>query len=108
VVQVGHGRRELAEVAAKAGRAAGLLPDLGYAHPQAIHLAERLATPRRAISTAFFFTTGGGEAVESAVEVAKQYSQADRQAAETQGDQPGHCLPWHAPGSAGDHRACPP
>src|SRR6185503_387761 len=50
VVQVGHGRRDLAEVAAK--QVAGLAPgDLNRV----------------------FFTTGGGEAVESAWKAAKQY-----------------------------------
>ncbi|HEY0576952.1 MAG TPA: aspartate aminotransferase family protein [Pseudonocardia sp.] len=73
VVQVGHGRRELAEVAAKQAEQLAYFPIWGYAHPQAIHLAERLAHAAPGDLNRVFFTTGGGEAVESAWKVAKQY-----------------------------------
>ena len=44
VVQVGHGREELAEAAAKQARELAFFPLWSYAHPAAIELAERLAT----------------------------------------------------------------
>jgi adenosylmethionine-8-amino-7-oxononanoate aminotransferase len=73
VVQVGHGRRELAEVAAKQAEQLAYFPVWGYAHPNAIRLAERLADAAPGDLNRVFFTTGGGEAVESAWKVAKQY-----------------------------------
>jgi adenosylmethionine-8-amino-7-oxononanoate aminotransferase len=73
VVQAGHGRRELAEVAAKQTEELAFFPVWGYAHPNAIRLAERLASETPGDLNRVFFTTGGGEAVESAWKVAKQY-----------------------------------
>jgi hypothetical protein len=43
VVQVGHGRTELAEAAAKQASELAFFPLWSYAHPKAIELAERLA-----------------------------------------------------------------
>ena len=43
VVQVGHGRRELAEAAARQAEQLAFFPLWSYAHPRAIELAERLA-----------------------------------------------------------------
>lgn len=73
VVQAGHGRRELAEVAARQATELAYFPIWGYAHPPAIALAERLADEAPGDLNLVFFTTGGGEAVESAWKVAKQY-----------------------------------
>jgi adenosylmethionine-8-amino-7-oxononanoate aminotransferase len=73
VVQVGHGRRELAQAAAKQAEELAFFPIWGYAHPHAIRLAERLAGEAPGDLNRVFFTTGGGEAVESAWKVAKQY-----------------------------------
>jgi adenosylmethionine-8-amino-7-oxononanoate aminotransferase len=73
VVQVGHGRRELAEVAARQAEQLAFFPIWGYAHPHAITLAERLAQYAPGELNRVFFTTGGGEAVESAWKVAKQF-----------------------------------
>ena len=42
VVQVGHGRAELAEAAAKQAKELAFFPLWSYAHPRAIELAERL------------------------------------------------------------------
>ncbi|MCE1174267.1 MAG: aminotransferase class III-fold pyridoxal phosphate-dependent enzyme, partial [Propionibacteriales bacterium] len=72
-VQVGHGREELAEAAAKQARELAFFPLWSYAHPQAIELAERLAAYAPGDLNRVFFTTGGGEAVESAWKLAKQY-----------------------------------
>jgi adenosylmethionine-8-amino-7-oxononanoate aminotransferase len=73
VVQVGHGREELAEAAAKQARELAFFPLWSYAHPRAIELAERLAQYAPGDLNRVFFTTGGGEAVESAWKLAKQY-----------------------------------
>ncbi len=73
VVQAGHGRSELAEVAAKQASELAYFPLWSYAHPKAIELAERLAHLAPGDLNRVFFTTGGGEAVESAWKVAKQY-----------------------------------
>jgi adenosylmethionine-8-amino-7-oxononanoate aminotransferase len=73
VVQAGHGRRQLAHAAAKQAADLGFFPLWSYAHPAAIDLAERLAFHAPGDLNRVFFTTGGGEAVESAWKLAKQY-----------------------------------
>jgi adenosylmethionine-8-amino-7-oxononanoate aminotransferase len=73
VVQVGHGREELAEAAAKQARELAYFPIWGYAHPTAVELAERLATLTPGDLNQVFFTTGGSEAVESAWKLARAY-----------------------------------
>src|SRR5919205_6828 len=73
VVQAGHGRRELAEAAARQAEQLAFFPLWSYAHPQAIELAERIAELAPGDLNRVFFTTGGGEAVETAWKVAKQY-----------------------------------
>ncbi|MEU7768575.1 aspartate aminotransferase family protein [Nocardia sp. NPDC049190] len=72
-VQVGHGRAELAEAAARQARELGYFPLWGYAHPVAIELAERLiATPPGDLDHVFF-TVSGGESVETAWKLARKY-----------------------------------
>ena len=73
VVQVGHGRGELAEAASKQAAELAFFPVWSYAHPKAIELADRLAELAPGDLNKVFFTTGGGEAVESAWKLAKQY-----------------------------------
>lgn len=73
VVQVGHGRAELAEVAARQAQTLAFFPLWGYATPTAIELAERVAGYAPGDLNRVFFTTGGTEAVETAWKVAKQY-----------------------------------
>lgn len=72
-VQVGHGRQELADAAAMQARELAYFPLWSYAHPRAIELAERLAAEAPGDLNRVFFTTGGGEAVETAWKLAKQY-----------------------------------
>ncbi len=72
-VQLGHGRTELADAAAKQASELAYFPLWSYAHPKAIELAERLVAYAPGELDRVFFTTGGGEAVESAWKVAKQY-----------------------------------
>src|SRR5690349_7695892 len=73
VSQLGHGRTELAEAAAKQAKELAFFPLWSYAHPKAIELAERLAAYAPGDLNRVFFTTGGGEAVETAWKLAKQY-----------------------------------
>jgi adenosylmethionine-8-amino-7-oxononanoate aminotransferase len=73
VSQLGHGRKELAEAAAKQTEQLAFMPLWSYAHPSAIELAERVAGYAPGDLNRVFFTTGGGEAVESAWKLAKNY-----------------------------------
>lgn len=73
VNQVGHGRTEIAEAMAKQASELAFFPLWSFAHPRAIELAERLAGEAPGDLNRVFFTTGGGEAVESAWKLAKQY-----------------------------------
>ncbi len=73
VVQAGHGRVELAEAAYKQAAELAFFPLWSYSHPKAIELAERLASLTPGDLNRVFFTTGGGEAVESAWKLARQY-----------------------------------
>jgi adenosylmethionine-8-amino-7-oxononanoate aminotransferase len=73
VVQAGHGRAELAEAAYKQAGELAFFPLWSYSHPKAIELAERLASEAPGDLNRVFFTTGGGEANESAWKLARQY-----------------------------------
>ncbi|HET6875881.1 MAG TPA: aspartate aminotransferase family protein [Acidimicrobiales bacterium] len=79
VVQAGHGRHELAEAAAKQASELAYFPIWSYAHPNAIQLAERLAQLAPGDLNRVFFTTGGGEAVETAWKIARQHFRATGQ-----------------------------
>ncbi len=72
-VQAGHGRKEIAEAMAKQAEQLAFFPLWSYAHPTAIELADRLGQLAPADINRTFFTSGGGEAVESAWKLAKQY-----------------------------------
>jgi adenosylmethionine-8-amino-7-oxononanoate aminotransferase len=73
VVQAGHGRRVLAEAAARQAEQLAFFPLWSYAHPSAIELSHRLAAAAPGDLNRVFFTSGGGEAVETAWKAAKQY-----------------------------------
>jgi adenosylmethionine-8-amino-7-oxononanoate aminotransferase len=73
VSQLGHGRHELADAAAKQAKELAYFPLWSYAHPNAIQLAERLANYAPGDLNRVFFTSGGGEAVETAWKLAKNY-----------------------------------
>ena len=73
VVQAGHGRKELAAAGAKQAEELAFFPIWSYAHPKAIELAERLAHLAPGDLNRVFFTSGGGEAVETAWKLAKQF-----------------------------------
>lgn len=76
VVQAGHGRLELAEAASRQAGQLAYFPLWSYAHPTAVELAERLAQRAPGSLNRVFFTTGGGEAVETAWKLARQYFKA--------------------------------
>ena len=73
VVNAGHGRQRLAETAAKQAAELAFFPIWSYAHPNAIELADRLADYAPGDLNRVFFSTGGGEAVETAFKLAKYY-----------------------------------
>ncbi|MFM9876443.1 MAG: aspartate aminotransferase family protein [Rhodoglobus sp.] len=73
VVNVGHGRKRLADVAARQAEELAFFPIWSYAHPNAIELADRLASYAPGDLNRVFFSTGGGEAVETAFKLAKYY-----------------------------------
>lgn len=73
VVNAGHGRTRLAEAAAKQAAELAFFPIWSYAHPNAIELADRLADHAPGDLNRVFFSTGGGEAVETAFKLAKYY-----------------------------------
>lgn len=73
VNQLGHGRADLADAAAAQARELAFHPLWSYAHPAAIELAERLASLAPGSLGRVFFTSGGGEAVETAWKLAKNY-----------------------------------
>ena len=73
VNQLGHGRTDLAAVAAEQASTLAFFPLWSYAHPSAIELADRLATLAPGELNRVFFTSGGSEAVESAWKLAKNY-----------------------------------
>jgi len=72
-VNVGHGRRELAEAAGRQAGTLGYFPLWSFGHEPAIKLAERLADLAPGDLNRVFFTSGGGEALESAWKLAVQY-----------------------------------
>jgi adenosylmethionine-8-amino-7-oxononanoate aminotransferase len=76
VSQIGHGRIEVAEAAARQAGELAYFPLWSYGHPRAIELAERLAGMAPGDLNRVFFTTSGSEAVESAWKLAKQYFKA--------------------------------
>ena len=73
VVNAGHGRRRLAQAAAKQAEVLAFFPLWSYAHPAAIELADRIASLAPGDLNHVFFSTGGGEAVETAFKLAKHY-----------------------------------
>ena len=73
VSQLGHGRTDLVEAAAKQASELAFFPLWSYAHPTAIELSEKVAGYAPGDLNRVFFTSGGGEAVETAWKLAKNY-----------------------------------
>jgi adenosylmethionine-8-amino-7-oxononanoate aminotransferase len=74
-VNAGHGRAELGDAAAAQVRELDFYITWSYAHPRAIELATRLTSLAPGDLNRVFFTSGGSEAVESAIKVARAYHQ---------------------------------
>ncbi|WP_428035414.1 aspartate aminotransferase family protein [Amphritea sp.] len=71
--QLGHGRADIARAVAEQTEKLGFFPIWCYAHPGAIELASRIADLAPGDLNRVFFTNGGGEAVEAAWKLARQY-----------------------------------
>src|SRR5215210_4655527 len=72
-VNAGHGRSELGEAAARQVEELDFYTVWSYAHPRAIELAARIASLAPGDLNRVFFTSGGSEAVESALKLARNY-----------------------------------
>src|SRR5215212_1068280 len=74
-VNAGHGRTELGEAAARQVEELDFFTVWSYAHPRVIELAARIASLAPGDLNRVFFTSGGGEAVESSIKLARNYHQ---------------------------------
>ncbi len=72
-VNVGHGRAELADVAREQAAQLAYATTWDAAHPRAIELAQRLAVLAPDDLDHVFFTSGGSEAVDSALKLARAH-----------------------------------
>ena len=72
-VNAGHGRTEIGEAMAQQVAELDFFTVWSYAHPRAIELATRIASLAPADLNRVFFTSGGSEAVESALKLARNY-----------------------------------
>ncbi|MGZ4806425.1 MAG: aspartate aminotransferase family protein [Ilumatobacteraceae bacterium] len=82
-VQVGHGRAELGRAAAKQAETLGYFPVWSFAHEPAIELASRLAALAPGDLNRVFFTPSGGDAVDTAIKLSRQYFKLRGQPART-------------------------
>jgi adenosylmethionine-8-amino-7-oxononanoate aminotransferase len=72
-VNAGHGRGELGDAAAAQAKELGFFTNWSYAHPPAIKLAARIAELTPGDLNRVFFTSGGSEAVETAIKLCRAY-----------------------------------
>ena len=72
-VNAGHCRPEFAQAAAAQLLELDFYTTWSYAHPRAIELATRIAALAPGDLNRVFFTSGGSEAVESAIKLARSY-----------------------------------
>jgi adenosylmethionine-8-amino-7-oxononanoate aminotransferase len=72
-VNIGHGRPEVAQAGADQAKELDFFTNWNYAHPRAIELATRIAGLAPGDLNRVFFTSGGSEAVESAIKLVRQY-----------------------------------
>ncbi|HZL54676.1 MAG TPA: aspartate aminotransferase family protein [Solirubrobacteraceae bacterium] len=72
-VNAGHGRPEFSQAAAAQLLELDFYTTWSYAHPRAIELATRIAALAPGDLNRVFFTSGGSEAVESAIKLARAY-----------------------------------
>jgi adenosylmethionine-8-amino-7-oxononanoate aminotransferase len=72
VVNAGHGRREIAQAYADQAARLGYASTMTYTTTPAVELASKLAELTPGDLSRVFFASGGSEAVETAVKIAKQ------------------------------------
>lgn len=72
-VNIGHGRADVAQAGADQAKELGFFTNWTYAHPPSIELAARIASLAPGDLNRVFFTSGGSEAVESALKLTRQY-----------------------------------
>ncbi|HEY3728015.1 MAG TPA: aspartate aminotransferase family protein [Solirubrobacteraceae bacterium] len=72
-VNIGHGRADIAQAGADQAKELGFFTNWSYAHPRSIELAARIAGLAPGDLNRVFFTSGGSEAVESALKLSRQY-----------------------------------
>jgi adenosylmethionine-8-amino-7-oxononanoate aminotransferase len=72
-VNAGHGRAELGQAAADQAKELGFYTNWSYAHPPAIELAARVASLAPEGMERVFFTSGGSEAVETALKLCRNW-----------------------------------
>jgi len=72
-VNIGHGRADIAQAGADQAKELGFFTNWSYAHPPVIELAAKVASLAPGDLNRVFFTSGGSEAVESAIKLSRQY-----------------------------------
>ena len=72
-VNIGHGRADIAQAGADQAKELGFFTNWSYAHPKSIELAAKVASLTPGDLNRIFFTSGGGESVESALKLSRQY-----------------------------------
>lgn len=72
-VNIGHGRSDIAQAGADQAAELGYFNTWSYIHPPAAELAATIAELAPGDLNRVFFTSGGAEAVESALKLARQY-----------------------------------
>ncbi len=72
-VNIGHGRSDIARAGAEQAKELGFFTTWSYAHPPAIELAAKVASLAPGDLNRVFFTSGGSEAVESAIKLVRQF-----------------------------------
>lgn len=83
VVQIGHGRSDIADAAAKQMAELAYTPSWSATHPPAIETAKLIAGLAPGDLEAVFFVSSGSEAVESAIKFARQYHASQGNKAKT-------------------------
>jgi adenosylmethionine-8-amino-7-oxononanoate aminotransferase len=76
-VNVGHGRAEIGDAMAAQVRELDFTTNWSYAHPRAIELATKIASLTPGDLNRVFFTSGGSEAVESALKLARNFHRVE-------------------------------
>jgi adenosylmethionine-8-amino-7-oxononanoate aminotransferase len=72
-VNIGHGRPEIAEAMQRQVKELDFVTNWSYAHPRSIELAAKIAELAPDQLNRVFFTSGGSEAVESAIKLSRSW-----------------------------------